>query len=296
MQVRHVRISPKKAAPDKKRRKTPVPRPLARSLGRFASVLACCAAIAAGTARTDAATFYWDNDSTAAGNTTAGAGLGGTGTWDIVSPKWWNGVADVAWVNGGNDAIFAGTPGTVTLGLPITATALTFLADGYTLSGSTLTLSSGIINVAFSDTAGISSVLTGSGGLTINGGGGVRLTNIGNNYTGTTTINNGSLIISDGAAVNNTTETSTILVNGSIVRGAGGGSLVLDGNSVNGVTLSRNIDIMGLGPIADRGVPLISIRNNILSGKVSRSIGNTNNTQIYSAGGLLQFAGTLNLS
>src|SRR5262249_20098136 len=59
--------------------------------------------------------MYWDNDGVSAGTyVTSGAGMGGSGTWDASSTKWYNASADVAWVSG-FDAVFWGSAGTVTL-------------------------------------------------------------------------------------------------------------------------------------------------------------------------------------
>src|SRR5437867_1255363 len=51
------------------------------------------------------ATLYWDADGSPAGNNTStGAGLGGTGSWDAAG-KWFDGVsADVSWP-GATDAV-----------------------------------------------------------------------------------------------------------------------------------------------------------------------------------------------
>ena len=52
-----------------------------------------------------------------------GAGMGGSGTWNTSALKWYNGSADVAWVNG-NNAVFWGTAGTVTLAAGQTVNSL----------------------------------------------------------------------------------------------------------------------------------------------------------------------------
>ena len=44
------------------------------------------------------AAMYWDNDANASGNNTStGANLGGTGTWDAWSSNWFNGSVDTTW-------------------------------------------------------------------------------------------------------------------------------------------------------------------------------------------------------
>jgi len=77
-------------------------------------------------------------------------GGGGAGTWNLNSTaNWWNGSADVRWLDnsalGTNTAVFAGTGGAVTLNTSLSASNLQFTASGYTLSGSgLLTIASGI--------------------------------------------------------------------------------------------------------------------------------------------------------
>ena len=58
----------------------------------------------------NAAQLYWDP------NATTGTAPGGTGNWDQVDGFWYNGTSDVIWANAnGDDALFTGTAGTVTL-------------------------------------------------------------------------------------------------------------------------------------------------------------------------------------
>src|SRR3546814_17283606 len=81
---------------------------------------------------------YWDGNGTAVGS-------GGTGTWNLGNPNWSpngdgvSGPYSTPWSNAALDnAIFAGTAGTVTLGVPITVHDLPFHVHNYTLTGSTL--------------------------------------------------------------------------------------------------------------------------------------------------------------
>ena len=135
-----------------------------------------------------AANLYWDNDATAPGNNiSTGAGLGGAGTWDTTASEWFNGTDNSVWSNSGLDvAYFTGTAGTVVLGGPITVGGLNFGVGGYTLSGSTLTLSpptgsnSPVISVtnngSWTNRATISSALAGTSGFTKTGNGTLVLT------------------------------------------------------------------------------------------------------------------------
>jgi autotransporter-associated beta strand protein len=148
-----------------------------------------------------AGSVYWDNDGAAAGSYVAtGAGMGGTGTWNTSALKWYNGSADVPWVNG-NDAVFWGTAGTVTLAAAQSVNSLTFKSTGYTITASTLTLSGSSVTVDANVTATIGSIVAGTAGLVKNGAGTLFLTNTSNQtsgYTGGTTINAGTLNIASG--------------------------------------------------------------------------------------------------
>lgn len=259
-----------------------------------------------------AATLYWDADATAAGNNVDGTGLGGTGTWDTSTANWWNLTSDVAWPNTNADKAiftraFSAVPvaNTVTLAAGgVTANQLRFERSGYTVASDTLTLAgpSAGLYASVGESAVINSLIAGSNGLTMDGGGWVRLGNNGNTYTGTTTINHGALVVTgqgalggDGSAIVVTrinpaaTSTST--------RGFGGGSLVLDGTGGN-VSISRNLTLFGNGPWADRGAALVSTGVNTLSGTVDMS-GLTNgallSTRIIAADGTLNLTGTLNV-
>ncbi|MGC3966613.1 MAG: autotransporter-associated beta strand repeat-containing protein [Pirellulales bacterium] len=197
--------------------------------------------------------YYWDPDADASGNATSGAGLGGTGVWNTSNSVWWNGSTDVAWPNLLTDtATFDGTTGTVTLDVGINANSLVFRRSGYLLTGGDLTLA-GVapsIRVSMLETATINSLLKGSSGFTKTGGGMLRIGNALNSYTGTTTINNGAIVIADGGALGNNSlaNPDAIVVTGSGTQGTAGGVLVLEGGYNSGVTLNRTLSLQGLGP------------------------------------------------
>src|SRR5262245_15803192 len=71
------------------------------SIVRTTAALAALSVAAILSSPASAASLYWDNDANPVGNTVSnsgGTGLGGTGTWDTSSLKWWDGVSsDVAW-------------------------------------------------------------------------------------------------------------------------------------------------------------------------------------------------------
>lgn len=263
-----------------------------------------------------AADFYWDFDGLATGNDVNGAGLGGAGDWNLLSDKWWDGTTIGAWSNALTDnAIFSypfpSSPYAIPLTQAVTVDAggvsanrLTFQRSGYTLSGGAITLggTNAGLHVNLGESATISSQISGTSGLVKSGGGAVRLANSSNNYTGTTLISNGIVIISDPGALGASstaigiTETNLTPSNTG-TTGFPGGTLFLDGSN-GGFTVSRNINVQGNGAIG-RGAAILSIGDNTLSGVISSAGGaltpNTfRNTRLTSANGTLTLSGTLN--
>lgn len=127
-----------------------------------------------------AATLYWDSDSSIAGDNADGTGLGGAGAWDLSTANWWNGASLGLWPNTSADtAIFSApltllpTLSTVTLSSGITAGQLSFLRSGFTLTGGDLTLAgtTPTLSAALGESVTINSQILGSAGLTMLGGG-----------------------------------------------------------------------------------------------------------------------------
>ena len=139
--------------------------------------------------RPSLAALYWDADgSTAGNNTSTGAGLGGTGNWDDAG-KWFDGVsANISWTSAAG-AVFTGSSGSVTLNSPQSAASLAFKANGYTITGSTLTLGPTPANITTDAgvTATIASTIAGSATLTKLGAGTLVLANNSNTNTASTT-------------------------------------------------------------------------------------------------------------
>jgi fibronectin-binding autotransporter adhesin len=153
------------------------------------------------------ANLYWDANGTT-------AGTGGTGTWDATTNNMFksaaadSGISSFRWVNSstGNShtAIFGGTAGTVSVASGgVTASGLQFDVTGYTVQNNTITLSSAstpVVTVTNAgDTATLSSVLAGTGGLTKSGAGVLTIGGT-NTYTGATAISSGVLKVASVAA------------------------------------------------------------------------------------------------
>lgn len=202
-----------------------------------------------------AAAFTWDNT---ASNTRID---NGSGTWNTTSTnKTWTfnkGITNLAWRSGAS-AIFGGNPGTgaagtVTVSGTQTAQSLTFnpaASGNFTLTGGTIVNTSGSITAGASAT--IASTLSGSSGLTLTGTSTITLTGS-TTYTGTTTINSGTLVLSNGTA-GSTTPTLT-----TPVTIASGGTLAADILTGN-INISGAISGSGTLSLANTGAQTQSLR------------------------------------
>jgi len=265
-------------------------------------VASLCVAVMMAASIAPAAVVIWDVDGASGGST------GGTGTWDLnaTPPLFWDNAGTMqAWSNTALDtALFGGTAGTVTLGEPITAGGLTFGVNGYAITGSTLTLdaiNSGVAPVIqvgsanFMTSTGvrssISSVLAGSMGFAKTGDGTLVLSGA-NTYTGATVIKGGTLSITNPNQLG--VATSTVGVFGTAAFGFQGGTLQLQGGSVNGagMAFTRDLALAGRGNNTV-GAALISIGNNTISGGVTFS--SSSEARVAAVGGTTTLSGLMNL-
>ncbi len=259
---------------------------------QFLAVTLLVGCLMAGNAR--AATYYWDgaDNDPSGNNASTGAGLGGNGVWDTVTPAWWDGVsADVPWVNSFNNfAVFTGAPGigtpyNVELAQPIQAGGLNFMSNGYTLTdgdivGNTLTLGITAPNGVSTVNVGgfypgystrINATIAGTSGLTKTGNGTLILGSSvsgaagSNTYSGFTVINAGNVVIFDQSDLG--TSNTAVAVNGFSGFGFTGGTLTLSGSYKNGDTFSRDLTLSGRG-INTAGAALVSIGSNVFTGNI----------------------------
>jgi fibronectin-binding autotransporter adhesin len=246
--------------------------------------------------------MYWDSDATsAASRITTGAGLGGSGAWDASAARWYNGSANVPWVNG-SDAVFWGTAGTVTLSAAQSVNSLVF-KSGYLITASTLTLAGPSITVDAGVTATLKSAIAGSLGLIKNGPGTLALAAV-NSYSGGTIINAGVLgivsnalgaiptspvlnvTINNGATLRFDITGLTVAVNRRILLGTGGGQIDTNGNNVTlaGVISGSSLTKTGSG--------LLALTNaNTYSGATTVNAGTLQITQSFRSGASLTVAG-----
>jgi autotransporter-associated beta strand protein len=227
------------------------------------------------------APHIWDPDTVYNNGTT-----GGAGTWDTSSSSWDDlplapqPLTDTPWNNAthANDiAVFGGNPGSgiVTVSVPISVGGFQFDISGYNIQGGTLTFSAPPGFPPTIDTgannATISSTISGSNGLTKTGDGTLILTGA-NNYTGTTAVNAGTLLI-DNSSGSGTGNSGVIVGPASVLGGTGMisgpvdvhtagpvlGGAVLGGNGTTAsgaLTIANNLTLNS-GP--SQGATLIKI-------------------------------------
>lgn len=159
-----------------------------------------------------------------------------------------------------------GGSGILTLGAGSVANSLSFFAP-YTLTGGDLALTSGGVRVTIGNTSTIASKLTGSGGILKTGDGALILTNASNDYTGTTRIDGGSVIVTDEMMLG--TDASAVIVSGNATRASGGGNLTIGSanNNLTGLNWTRDLALTGGGPTGD-GNALNSVGNNVFTGNI----------------------------
>ncbi|MBX8827119.1 autotransporter outer membrane beta-barrel domain-containing protein [Ochrobactrum sp. SFR4] len=142
---------------------------------------------------------------------------GGNGIWNGTNTSWTDkdGILNGQWGND-NFAVFQGTGGTVTIeqGFTPTVSGMQFFVDGYRIENGSITLggADNWVLVGNGDradsrnmTATIASALEGQNGIVKGGYGTLNLTGT-NTYSGTTTVNEGTLELSDNGSIDNSPE------------------------------------------------------------------------------------------
>ena len=142
---------------------------------------------------------YWDGANTVGDDAVSG----GSGTWTAGPTNWTlaDGSFNLGW--GGQTAMFAGAPGTVSVVGPVSFNGLQFQTSGYTIAaGSGASLNTTTANTAITLSSGVTSTIdapiAGSGGINLQGSGTLIFRGE-NSYTGGTAIGSGSTLqIGDG--------------------------------------------------------------------------------------------------
>lgn len=235
------------------------------------------------------AQLNYDNDGSSTNGITEGTSAG----WNTSSQPWYNPVggtfstwpntdADIAVFGGGT----SGTAGTVTVGT-VTANGIIFntpFAGTYTLSSGTITLAGTTPTITVNTTqATISSVLTGTAGLTKTGLSTGNLTLSGsaaNTYSGTTYVSGGNLTLNKTAGVN--------AVGGDIVINGG----VLIWGATNQVPDTASITLLS------GGLQIANMTDTIANLTISGGNANNNtssNSGFFTITGTLAINGTSNL-
>jgi len=157
-----------------------------------------------------AATLSWEAGFPASG--------GGSGAWNSTSSVWYNGTSLGTWVTG-DDALFDETSGTVTVSSAQSADSLTFNSSGYIITGSSLTLTGGSVNVVSGGSATIGSITSFAPNINVNGGGTLTL----------------------GAALTPATSATVNIGGGSLVIGQSSGTVSFsNGGTINGNLVIAN--------------------------------------------------------
>jgi len=266
-----------------------------------------------------AATVYWDGADTTSGN---GSPAGGTGTWNTAT-NWTNdaaGTTNQAWVDG-DDAVFGGTGGTVTLGSAQSVGDITFSTDGYTLTNTNILRAVLFANAVNSytvtnagDTATIETIVGMTGGISPNAltklGDGKLILSGSKNYSGVTTISAGTLeaigfsvknIINNGIYISNIEAGSTsnyssiISGSGSVVKTGNGNLTLMNANTYTGTTTvnagklqTRNLLALGNnGAVTVNGGVLAVLSNNLSIGSLAGTGGSVDlgGSQLLTTGG-----------
>ena len=185
-------------------------------------------------------TYNWN------GLTTGGA-TGTSNTWDTATANWTGfGTTWPATTTTDDDAVFAGTAGTVTIATGgVSANSLTFSTTGYAIGGAALTLNgtTPTLTAGTGISATLSSVISGAAGLT-KAGEGILTLSAANNFTGVTNINAGTLKAGNAAALGSNVDGTTIAGGTLDVGGLGLGTEI--------VTISGT-GVGGLGAIVNSG-------------------------------------------
>ncbi len=259
-----------------------------------------------------AAPLYWD------GTDTSADADGGDGTWDNVTLNWDDAAAggnSVVWTDG-EDAVFGGAAGTVTVSGVHQVNQITISA-GYSFTGGVTdslnvggaTIDSSALGTGGSTDVSMNTVLSGTGGLIINahgnltaGGGGSGAEFIlgngngnGNTFSGGLQITSGIVSWIDDSSFGNAANTITLKNDGGLLATTSSKSLDRDvivdstGGTIRtygSTTLTLNGKLSGIGDLnrTDGGLLVLTNSSNDISGDINLQGGNLRVTGAGSMG------------
>jgi len=181
-------------------------------------------------------------------------------TWNGVSADWTTGAGNIAWTDN-NDVVFGATgAGAITVTGTQHILSLTTNAAGYSIAGGQVNLLNAATAFTINSDIFIGSAIGGAGGLSKSGTGTLTLTGS-DNYSGTTTINAGTLIAGNAYAL-------------------GPGGILTNGNAtlqLNAVPLTGNNFTFPIGPIVFGVLVNTGTNANVSFGTMYLSHGNTLN-------------------
>lgn len=195
------------------------------------------------------------------------SGVGGSGSWTMAaSTDWSGGTWDPSF-----RAVFTGTAGNVAVSGTVQANAgILINSDGYEISGDRLELT-GAVNTDAGVTGTLSVQIGGTNGFTKSGNGTLALTSVANDFTGTVSLNSGTLHILNDANLGGSSNPvafsggtlkitdDVTLGGGRLITGAGrydvadGKTLTVDGEANGGFALlnSGTVIVNSISSITD---------------------------------------------
>ncbi len=218
----------------------------------------------------------------------SGTAVGGSGTWSSTGMRWVNGSGRMLPVTTAQ-LVFGGSAGTVTVsGSQAVGGGLAFVADGYTLTGGTLSLTgdqtANTITVG-TGTATLATTIAATGGLTKSGAGTLTLAGAGSAIDGPLAVKGGRLVIDPGAA-------GGFFANGKLqVTPGGGASAALE--IVSGTNAFSSAGIAAIGDSSGTSTLDVKGGATTVSLAVDRLlIGNKGPGMVNVSGGSLALSGT----
>ena len=239
-------------------------------------------------------------------------GNGGSGTWDTTTADWFDGTGNVPWTNGDN-ALFGGTAGTVSINGAVTAAQVTFSTPGYVVQNFFLNGAASGLTVQTDADATISSSVYGAApyntAFTKTGAGVLTFTGQGPVFFGTANVNAGEVRFVGTGSPNFTTPyvladapgvALTFASTFNQIASLGGGG---SGTGASGAVVRPNITSGSLtlaiygsgnatfgGVIQDNGNAVLAFQKSGGSTQTLRGV-NTYSGATYVSGGTLALAG-----